>query len=322
MSKLRWGIVSTGRMSGWFCNDFGHVTKGELAAVCSRSAPSAIAFAEQYKIPNHFVDLDDMLDSGLIDVVYIATPHTTHKEIVLKCFERNLAVLCEKPFVTSVADANSVISAAVSSDSYFMEAMWTWHLPAIQAARQWVDAGRIGKLVHVQADFGYPVPYAPDQREYDASDAGGVLREMGIYPVALMRRFIDTAANDLHVVHQRAPNGVEKDLTALFDFGDLTATLTTSFRCRLHNAAHIIGEDGYIVVPDFFRADRAELWHLDEHIDTAHFPRTSGGYEYQAIAMCEDLLQGRRESGLVTHEKSVQIQQDMRDILLKADLTE
>ncbi|MEC7290669.1 MAG: Gfo/Idh/MocA family oxidoreductase [Pseudomonadota bacterium] len=322
MNSLRWGIVSTGRMSGWFCNDFHAVMNGTLGAVCSRNNEAASTFARQFRIPNAFTDLDEMLDSGLIDVVYIATPHTTHKEIVLNCFDRNLAVLCEKPFVTSVADAEAVLAAADASDSYFMEAMWTWHLPAIKAAKQWVDEGHIGKIVHIKADFGYPVPYSPDQREYDANDAGGALREMGIYPVALMRLFIDSPKHNLHVVHQRAPNGVEQDLTALFDFGDITATLSTSYRCRLRNAAHIIGEDGYIVIPDFFRADRAERWHLDEQIDLAAYPRETGGYEYQAMALGEDVLEKRNESALVTHAKSLRIQKDMRDILTKAELPE
>lgn len=322
MTKLRWGIVSTGRMAGWFCSDFGAVANGKLSAVCSRSRAAADQFADQFSIPHRFTDLDEMLNSGMVDVVYIATPHTTHKEIILKCFDRALPVLCEKPFVTSVADAEQVIEAARHTSTYFMEAMWTWHLPAIKAAKKWVIEGRIGKLVHIKADFGYPVPYAPDQREYDVVDAGGVLREMGVYPVALMRRFIDDTVGDLHVVHQRAPNGVENDLTAIFDFGDHTATLTTSYRCRLGNSAHIIGEDGYIIVPDFFRANRAELYHLDTLTETADFARSSGGYEYQAIAVGEDLANGLIAPALVTHEKSLQTQADMRDILLKAGLKE
>ena len=272
MSKLRWGIISTGRMAGWFCNDFHQVTNGALAAVCSRSDAAANTFADRYSIAERFSELDALLDSGTIDVAYIATPQTTHKDILLKCFDRSIPVLCEKPFVTSVADAEEVISAAQRSGTYFMEAMWTWHLPAIKAAKAWVDDGRIGKLVHVKADFGYPVAYAPDQREYDARDAGGALREMGVYPVAMMRLFLDSPAQDLRVVHQRAPNGVENDLTALFDFGDRTANLTTSFRCRLPNAAHIVGEHGYIIIPDFFRADRAELYHVDDLIEPAARP--------------------------------------------------
>lgn len=322
MRKLRWGIISTGRMAGWFCNDFGKVGNGTLHAVCSRSRPAADQFADQYGIPHRFSDLDEMLNSGMIDVVYIATPHTTHKEIILKCFDRGLPVLCEKPFVTSVADAEHIIEAARHTRTYFMEAMWTWHLPAIKAAKTWVEEGRIGELVHIKADFGYPVPYAPDQREYNAADAGGALREMGVYPLALMRLFIDDVDADLHVVHQRAPNGVENDLTAIFDFGDRTATLTTSYRCRLRNSAHIVGEHGYIRIPDFFRADRAELYHLDTLTGTADFARSSGGYEYQAIALGEDLENGLLAPTLVTHEKSLQTQVDMRDILLKAGLKE
>lgn len=315
MDKVRWGIVSTGRMADWFCSDFGSVPNGELHAVVSRDITSAHAFADRYKMPGRFGSLEGFLASDEIDLVYIATPHTSHKHIVLQALNAGKPVLCEKPIVTRLADAEELKTAATEAQTYLAEAMWTWHLPALKQAKTWVEEGRIGKLVHVKTDFGYPIPYSPKQREYDAKDAGGALREMGIYPIAISRYFIPGDPIDIKVIHQTAPNGVEMDLTAVFDFGERTSTLATSFRCRMRNSAHIIGEDGYIVIPDAFRAHRAELYHLDEQIDVFDATREERGYHYLAIETGEDILAGRLESELVSLDQSVGLQRDMKRIL-------
>ena len=315
MDELKWGIVSTGRMADWFCSDFGSVPNGALHAVVSRNLENAIEFADHYNIPLRFDSLAEFLACDEIDIVYVATPHTSHRQIVLDALRAHRPVLCEKPIVTRVEDAEALIRAAQDNDTYLAEAMWTWHLPAIQKAKTWVDTGRIGQLVHVKTDFGYPVPYSPAQREYDADDAGGALREMGIYPVAISRLFLPHDPKGVQVVHQNAPNGVEQDLTAMFDFGSRTATIATSFRCRMRNSAYIIGEEGYIVLPDAFRANRADLYHLDELVDSFYAPREERGYHHIAIATGEDVLAGRKQSEVVTLADSLAFQKDMQRIL-------
>ncbi|WP_428982852.1 Gfo/Idh/MocA family protein [Paraglaciecola aquimarina] len=71
-----------------------------------------------------------------------------------------------------------------------MEAMWTYFLPAINKAKQWIAQDRLGKIRHIKIDFGYPMPYSPTCREYNAELAGGSLFDMGIYPLALVWFFL------------------------------------------------------------------------------------------------------------------------------------
>jgi predicted dehydrogenase len=46
------------------------------------------------------------------------------------------------------------MDVAEETGGFLMEAMWTWFLPAIRKAKEWVDAGRIGKIAQIQ-DAGY-----------------------------------------------------------------------------------------------------------------------------------------------------------------------
>jgi predicted dehydrogenase len=308
MAKLRWGILSTGRIADWFCGDFHRVKDAELAAVCSRTQSAADAFAKKHKIANAYSAYEEMLVGPAIDAIYIGTPHTLHFENTKAALQAGKAVLCEKPITVDAQECWDLIDIATGANAYLMEAMWTYFLPAMRKAKEWCETGRIGDLLHIKTDFGYPIPFDPKQREYDADLGGGCLLEMGVYPIAIASYFADGEPTLIEAVGSKAPNGVEDDVTAIFKFGDVTATIGASYRARLRNAAHIIGTDGYIVIPDAFRCQSCFLYRIDECIDRFEATRQTRGYEYQAISMCSDLLRGETQSSLVPLSKSLLFQ--------------
>ena len=316
MEKVRWGIVSTGRITHQFVRDFNFVPNGEVVAVASRSQESADAFARQYGIPRAYEGYERLLEDGEVDAVYVATPHTMHFQNTVDAITAGKHVLCEKPFTISPGESEQLFEVAGRSSVFVMEALWTYFLPAIQKAREWVQQGRIGKLRQVKADFGFPkLPFDPDQREYNADLAGGCLLEMGIYPVALAWLFMQQDPVEMQVVAHKAPNGVEDDVVMVFDYGEdsegAVATLGTSFRSKLQNWAYIIGEEAYIAIPDFWRAGECSLYALDTRIDHFDDGRTSLGFDYETIASNEDILAGRQQNSIMPWDTTVRLQQHM-----------
>ena len=311
---IRWGLSSTGRIAEWFAADFAHVTGGEIVAVASRSQERARSFADRLAIPRAYGDYRALLDDDRVDVVYVATPHSLHLDYASAAMRAGKAVLCEKPLTVTPEETESLIEVAGATGTYLMEAMWTWFLPAIQTAKRWVEEGRIGRVVHVKADFGYPQVYHPKQREYDAELGGGALLEMGVYPVAIAWYFLGRAPVRVQVTARKAPNGVEDDLVAIFDYGRdtaCTATLGTSFRCKLQNWAYVIGEEGYIAIPDFWRASQCHYYRLDERVASFDDGRIHQGFCHEADAVNLDLTAGRRESETVPLTASLEIQRHM-----------
>ena len=311
---IRWGIVSTGRIAHQFAQDFEFVTNGQLHAISSRSQDSADRFAAKHKIPRAYPSYHAMLEDDDIDAVYIATPHNNHFENTVDAMSAGKAVLCEKPFTVNTGECEELIRQAEESGVYVMEAMWTYFLPAIQKARQWVKEGRIGHVLHVKADFGYPLPYRPDRREYNVENAGGCLLEMGIYPVALAWYFLQQDPKSMHTVARFAPNGVENDVVTVWNYLHSVATLASSFRAKLQNWAYIIGEEGYIAIPNFWRADQCQLFHLDQQVDQFNDGRKSLGFNYEATAVGEDLLNGRTQSRMMPLSTSLRFQQHMDQV--------
>jgi len=288
-----------------------HVPSAESRAVAARSLDSASNFARKHGIEKAYQGYGELFADPEIDAIYVATPHTLHLQNSIDALQSGKAVLCEKPITVSAAECETLIAASKEADRYLMEAMWTWFLPAVRKAKEWVDAGRIGDLQHIKADFGYPVPYSPDSRPYDATLAGGCLLDMGIYPIAIARYFAGCGPGSVDVVSRHAPNGVDDDIVMRFDYEDFVASLATSFRCKLQNSAYIIGTDAYIEIPSFWRASECHLWELDARVDSFADRRKGSGFEFQIEAVSDDILAGRRESGVVTHASSLAFQQDM-----------
>jgi predicted dehydrogenase len=316
MQKVRWGIVSTGRITHQFAEDFAFVPNGELLAVASRSQQAAEEFASQYGIPRAYQGYQRLFDDPDVDAVYIATPHTLHFQNTADAIQARKHVLCEKPFTVGAREARNLFRMAEQSSVFLMEAMWTWFLPATRKALEWVRAGRIGRLRHVKADFGYPLlPFDAGRREYDAELAGGCLLEMGIYPIALAALFTGLDPDRMQVSHRTAPNGVEDDVVMVFDYGDnetgCTATLGTSFRAKLQNWAYLIGEEGYIAIPDFWRAAECSLFRLDERVDHFEDGRSSRGFDYETVAAGEDILNGRQQNAIMPWSATVRFQEHM-----------
>ena len=311
MNKIRWGIIGAGRIANTFAQDLAYVDNAELAGVAARRRASADVFAKQHGIAKSFEGYDELFCDPNIDAIYIATPHTLHLQNAVDALHAGKAVMCEKPITVSAAECQTLIDAANATQRYLMEAMWTWFLPAIEQAKEWVDAGRIGDLRHIKADFGYPQTYAADKREYDANLGGGCLLEMGVYPVAIARYFSGQDPQDIKVTASMAPNGVEDDVTMLFEYDQCIATLATSFRCKLQNWAYIIGTDGYIAISDFWRATECSLFVLDERVDHFEDEMQGSGFEYQIASVSDDVLSGRLQSSVVPLQASLGFQRDM-----------
>ena len=317
MKKIRWGIVSAGTIANTFASDMVHVANADVAAVTARNQDSAAEFAGKYGIGKTYQGYEKLFSDPDIDAVYIGTPHTLHLENSADALRAGKAVLCEKPITTSAAECQKLLDVAAETGGYLMEAIWTWFLPALQKAKAWVDAGRIGELRHVKAELGYPKTYDPHSRLYAPALAGGCLLDMGIYPIANARYFTGKSPEAIHVVSRHAPNGVDDDIAMLFNYDNCIATLTTSFRCKLPNTAYIVGSEGFIVIPHCWSARECQLFVMHDQVDEFVHERRGSGFEFQIESVSNDILQGYKQSKVVTHATSLAFQQDMDRVRAK-----
>ena len=135
MDKIRFGVVGTNFITDWVIAGGREDRRFEVAAVCSRTAERAQAFAARHRIPHTFTSLEAMASSTLIDAVYIASPNVCHAAQSILCMRHGKHVLCEKPFASNAAEVRQMQQAAADSRVVLMEAMKPTLTPAFRAVQ-------------------------------------------------------------------------------------------------------------------------------------------------------------------------------------------
>jgi len=306
--KIKWGILGAGVISHAFVKDFKYMQNAELLAVAARDKEKAIAFAGKYDIPQA-LNYDELYDSKDIDAVYVATTHNFHYEQAKRCLENNKAVLCEKPVTINSEEFKELAYLSRNKKLFFMEAMWTYFLPAIHQAKQWIDEGKIGRLKIIQCDFAYLMEKNMEGRMYNPMLAGGSLLDLGIYPIAITRYFTNRNPSQITATADMTSTGVDGSVGIIFQYGDVTATLFSSIITRMTNVCRLFGETGYIEIPDFWRAYNCKLYDKDYNpVDSYGDSRESHGFIYEMQHANDMILTGAYESSIMTHEISNDIQ--------------
>ncbi len=116
--------------------DFALVDGARAVAVASRSLARAEDFAARHGVEQAHASYAAILADPEVDVLYVATPHTSHAAIARAALEAGKALLVEKSFTATTAGAEEVVALARSRGVFVTEAMWTRFQPAIVAVRE------------------------------------------------------------------------------------------------------------------------------------------------------------------------------------------
>ncbi len=302
--SIRWGIVGPGKIARKFADDLRLVPGASLHAVASRSMERSQAFADAYGTPYAYDSYEALADCPGLDVVYIATPHSSHYENTLFFIQKGIPVLCEKPFAMDFRQAREMADLARQKGVFLMEAVWTRFIPATVKALEWIAEGRIGELRMVQADFGFKSAYDPHSRLYDKALGGGSLLDIGIYPVWLAVSLLGKpAAEHISAAATFSPGGGDESCS--FSFVYENNCIATGFSTLIANTpieARIYGEKGSILLHKRWHHTQQLSLSLYQDKDMLHenlvLPYEGWGYAYEARHVAECLSKGLTESPL------------------------
>ncbi|RQH02657.1 Gfo/Idh/MocA family protein [Natrarchaeobius oligotrophus] len=126
-----------------------------------------------------------------VDVLYVLTPPTAHREPTVAALESGVHVLCEKPLAVSVRDADRMAEAAADSDAVAGCGFNYRFLPAVQLLERLVQEGELGTIRHVRGQFlqnWQAEPSDPWTWRNDADVAGaGRVADAGSHSIDLAR---------------------------------------------------------------------------------------------------------------------------------------
>jgi len=150
---IRLGIIGTGNKAADHAESFSRMRGVKLAACCDLDAERAQQFAARWKIPRWYHDPGQLLAAETLDAVSVVTPDASHAPVSLAAVERGLAVMCEKPLATTLADARRMRDAARARGVVTQVNFTYRNAPCVQDAASFIHGGGIGRVLHVEASY-------------------------------------------------------------------------------------------------------------------------------------------------------------------------
>ncbi|MGF1552182.1 MAG: Gfo/Idh/MocA family protein [Paracoccaceae bacterium] len=232
---LRWGVVGC----GWVARDFAipairAAAGGRLAAVCDLDVGRAAAAAPGTPA---FARPAEMLASGLVDAVYVATPNHLHAEPVTEAARHGAHVLCEKPIAHDLDDAQAMVAACEAAGVVYATAFdQRFHAAHRQMARLIAD-GAIGTVTQIQIRYACWVDagWSGDNWRADPARAGGgAAIDLAPHGLDLCATLLGAPLVSVSAMLQRRVHGYAVDdggvLMAAYADGTL-ATLSVGYNC-------------------------------------------------------------------------------------------
>jgi len=306
MRLVRFGILGLGGIANRFASVLVKTQGVSLVSVAAMDLGRSREFADKYGSVNAYDSYDQLIAEEGVDVIYVATTHNLHLELVKKCLNGGKAVICEKPLATNARDASELIELSQKKGVLLVEAMWTRCLPAFQKARSWVAAGTIGKVSLIEASFAFNIPFLPDHRLYRPELAGGSLFDAGVYPVEFAIGILDEASVKSVGLASLAPTGVDEFFSFSLAFpGGALASLSCGFKAKTSWDAAVNGTDGKIVVYEFLSTQRCERFNEKGESVEVFEVKHDDGFTYE-IQHCAELFRnGKTQSPLIPHRDTL-----------------
>ncbi|MFP4846132.1 Gfo/Idh/MocA family protein [Winogradskyella sp. PE311] len=308
---INWGIIGAGKIASKFAEDLNDSESSNLYAIASRNLDKAKDFRLQFNADVAYGSYQDLVIDPNIDAIYIATPHSFHKEHTLLCLNNKKPVLCEKPFAINFEEVNTMILAAKKSNTLLMEALWTAFLPHFQYVQDLLKKEHFGKIVQLEADFGFHPQYDETSRLFDKSVGGGSLLDIGIYPVFAALSTLGQP-NEIEADAEFYSSGADSECHILFHYDTAKAVLKSTFLEETKTEAIWTCEHGTIKINSrFHEANSIELIDKLGNSTTKLFNRNTIGYSYEIEHFNELIRIGQTESNIMTFKHS----QDLIKIL-------
>jgi predicted dehydrogenase len=298
--RYKWGILAPGKMAAKFSNGLKITENAELYAVGSRDINRAEKFAKDHGFRKYYGTYEELASDPDVDIIYIASPHSSHHDQAILCLKNKKAVICEKAFALNSREVDGMIMEAGNQGVFLMEALWPPFQPNYKKAVEILESGVMGKIVHLHAFFSFIPPFDPADRKFNLSLGGGSLHDIGIYPVIDALSF-SGVPDEIKATASFGETGSEESLCAIFKYNDgRMATIYSSFKTNIGIGCDILCEKGNLTVSRGRDMNQRVIIGLHgQEKETFVFSPPALGYHWEAEEVMRCLDKGLTESPVV-----------------------
>jgi scyllo-inositol 2-dehydrogenase (NAD+) len=183
--ELPVGIIGLGRMGQIYAGHLSRLSEARIVCVSDVVEERARATAERLGVVSWTIDYQDLLENRSIEAVFVVSPTSTHRDVVIAAAQAGKAVFCEKPIALNLEDTDEMLAALDRSGVMFQAGFMRRFDRGYAAAKAQIEAGIIGKPVTFKS-IGRD-PFCPDLEYARPSVSGGLILDMAIHDFDLGR---------------------------------------------------------------------------------------------------------------------------------------
>jgi len=254
--KVRYAVVGAGWISqSAFMPGVEHTGNSEITSLVSGDEQKRKVLASRYDIHSvySYEQYEEMLASGEVDAVYLATPNAGHVDLAVRTLNAGIHLLLEKPMAVSVTECERINAAAAASKAKLMVAYRLHFEPATLGVIERIRAGEIGTLRAFNSTFTQHV--APANHRAKNGFWAGPVADMGPYPINAVRNIFGAEPVEVFAIGTQAETAFNfhdtVSVTLRFE-GDRMAQFTVSYACEPIGEYTVAGTSGWIQVNPAF----------------------------------------------------------------------
>jgi glycerol-3-phosphate cytidylyltransferase len=315
---VRLGIIGSGRIAARFAPEVKYVSGTNLEGVYNPNIESSKKFAQKFELKFFTNDLETFFEK--IDAVYIASPHNTHYEYILKALENGKHVLCEKPMVLNTGQAVQAYSMAKEKGLILLEGIKTAYSPGFLQLLGIAKSGKIGQIRDVEACFTKLV--SGDVRELRAEENGGSVTELASYPLLAIIKLLGTDYKDFRFETFVDKEGVDLYTKIYLRYDNSISVAKVGLGVKSEGHLMISGTQGYIYVESpWWKTQHFEIRHEHREQNERFFYKFAGeGLRYE-LSDFISMINGNEKKGFkLTPKESIAIA-ELIEMFLKKENT-
>ena len=255
MSKVKFGVIGLGWFGEKHCEALASIPNVEIHSLCTRTKTRLKTVAKSFGVKKTFTDYNEMLADPELEAVSVVTMWDQHVSPVLAALKAGKHVFCEKPMASTKADCKRIVTAANKAPGYFMVGHICRFNPRYAMAKEQVDQGCVGKIIHMYARRNIPASVTNDILPKigpiigdGVHDTDLMLWYTGANIVSAYAQTVDFRGRgnpDLGTTMYRFDNGATALLEDVWCLPDKTAM-------QIDERMEIIGTEGSIQVQDTY----------------------------------------------------------------------
>ena len=258
MRAIRWGIIGCGDVTEVKSGPgFQNADGSALVAVMRRDGEKARDYARRHGVPRAYDRADDLIQDSEVDVVYIATPPSSHRELAFRVAAAGKPCLVEKPMALDHAECLRMIGAFQSRGLPLWIAYYRRALRRFQIVRERLRDGAIGQVSSVHVQVSAPLLTGSDRTNWRIDpvvSGAGLFFDLGSHCFDLLDFLVGRITRvEGHSINTAGAYSAEDVTVAAFEFADgLVGTGVWNFNASEKiDVMTFVGTDGELITPIF-----------------------------------------------------------------------